>query len=116
MIADCPLLSRALPVIRFHHERWDGIGYPQGLAGENIPLGARIFAVCDTFDILTTDKPYRARLDFGMASAEIARGAGKQFDPDIVEAFLRISEQEWQVLGDQPLSLEPVAAGLPHAA
>jgi ribonuclease P protein subunit RPR2 len=95
LIAEHPLLSRALPVVRYHHERWDGDGYPQGLAGEAIPLGARIFSVCDTLDILTTTRPYRAQMTYPAAREEIARGSGTQFDPDVVAAFLRIPEEEW---------------------
>jgi HD-GYP domain-containing protein (c-di-GMP phosphodiesterase class II) len=116
LLADCPMLSRALPVVRFHHERWDGTGYPQGLSGEAIPLSARIFAVCDALDSLTTDRPYRARMDFASACAEIARAARTQFDPDVVEAFLRIPESEWQRLSDAPLSAESASDSLSHAA
>jgi diguanylate cyclase (GGDEF)-like protein len=116
LLADCPMLSRALPVVRFHHERWDGTGYPQGLSGEVIPLSARIFAVCDALDSLTTDRPYRARMDFAGACAEIARAAGAQFDPDVVEVFLRIPESEWQRLADVPLSAKSVSGSLSHAA
>lgn len=100
MLADHPLLSRAHPVVRHHHERWDGAGYPQGLAGEAIPLTARIFAVCDALEILTSERPYRSKMDYTQARAEIARGAGTQFDPDVAQAFLRIPAEEWLRLGD----------------
>jgi response regulator RpfG family c-di-GMP phosphodiesterase len=79
--------GEALTVVRSHHERWDGKGYPDGIAGEEIPLGARIFAVADTLDAMTSDRPYRAALDWSTAEAEIAALAGKQFDPVVVGAF-----------------------------
>jgi len=74
--------------IRHHHERWDGRGYPDGLAGLDIPLGARIIAVADAYDAMTSDRPYRKALPHEIALAELERGAGKQFDPAVVEAFL----------------------------
>ncbi|MDQ5821016.1 MAG: response regulator [Actinomycetota bacterium] len=79
--------GEALRVVRSHHERWDGKGYPDGIAGEEIPLCARIFAVADTLDAMTSDRPYRAALDWSMAEQEITELAGKQFDPDVVDAF-----------------------------
>jgi HD-GYP domain-containing protein (c-di-GMP phosphodiesterase class II) len=78
-------------VIRCHHERWDGKGYPGGLAGEEIPLGARIFAVADAFDAMTSDRPYRRALPFEQACQEIADGAGSQFDPAVVATFQAIA-------------------------
>jgi len=74
--------------IRHHHERWDGRGYPDGLAGTHIPLGARIIAVADAYDAMTSDRPYRAALSPDIALAELRRGAGRQFDPDVVEMFI----------------------------
>ncbi|HET8522353.1 MAG TPA: HD domain-containing phosphohydrolase [Thermomicrobiales bacterium] len=76
-------------IVRHHHERWDGRGYPDGLQGEEIPLGARIIAVADTFDAMTSDRPYRRALSADDALAEILRQSGKQFDPQIVRAFER---------------------------
>lgn len=90
-----PLLDdrTALDVVRYHHERWDGDGYPHGLAGEDIPLAARIVAVADTFDAMTTSRPYREARTADQAVAEIRREAGRQFDPGVVAhapaAFLR---------------------------
>jgi response regulator RpfG family c-di-GMP phosphodiesterase len=78
----------ALDVVISHHERWDGRGYPRGLAGEDIPLGARIFAIVDAFDAMTTDRPYRKAISVGSAIEEIARCSGEQFDPKMVEAFM----------------------------
>ena len=74
--------------IRHHHERWDGRGYPDGLAGTHIPLGARVITVADAYDAMTSDRPYRAALPPEIALAELRRGAGRQFDPDLVEAFI----------------------------
>jgi HD-GYP domain-containing protein (c-di-GMP phosphodiesterase class II) len=74
--------------IRHHHERWDGKGYPDGLAGEDIPLGARIIAVADSYDAMTSDRPYRKALPHEVALIELQRSAGAQFDPVIVTAFL----------------------------
>ena len=74
--------------IRHHHERWDGRGYPDGLAGTQIPLGARVITVADAYDAMTSDRPYRKALSSEIALAELRRGAGRQFDPDLVEAFI----------------------------
>jgi HD-GYP domain-containing protein (c-di-GMP phosphodiesterase class II) len=78
-------------VVAAHHERWDGNGYPRGLAGERIPLPARIFSVADAFDAMTSDRPYRQALSFFVALGEISSGAGKQFDPEIAEAFISLA-------------------------
>jgi len=83
-------------IVLAHHERWDGSGYPQGLAGRSIPLPARIFAVADTIDAITSDRPYRKRRGFQEAREEIARCAGTQFDPEVVAAFLRVPIEEWE--------------------
>jgi HD-GYP domain-containing protein (c-di-GMP phosphodiesterase class II) len=73
-----------------HHERWDGEGYPQGLAGGSIPLLARILTVVDAYDAMTNDRPYRQALSREQAAAELVREAGKQFDPEVVNIFLGI--------------------------
>jgi ribonuclease P protein subunit RPR2 len=82
------LQGGGLDVVRHHHERWDGAGYPDGLAGEQIPLSARIFAVADTLDAMTSDRPYRAALDWADAIEEIQAQSGRQFDPGVVQAFV----------------------------
>jgi putative nucleotidyltransferase with HDIG domain len=83
-------LRTALPYVLYHHERWDGHGYPTGRAGEQIPLEARVLAVADAFDAMTSDRPYRRALDHDAAVAEVARCAGTQFDPEIVRIFLEL--------------------------
>ena len=88
-------LEEAANLVLQHHERFDGTGYPQGLAGENILLGARVFAVVDTFDAMTSDRPYRKALSYQTARDEIARFSGRQFDPGIVQVFLNIPEWKW---------------------
>jgi putative nucleotidyltransferase with HDIG domain len=82
-------LQAILPIVRHHHERWDGTGYPDGLAGRAIPVGARIVAVCDAYRAMTENRPYREALGPDEARRELEQGAGTQFDPDCVAAFLR---------------------------
>ena len=77
-------------IVRSHHERWDGGGYPDGLAGEQIPLEARIISCCDTWNAMRTDRPYRNALAMDVALAELHSNAGKQFDPHVVETFVRM--------------------------
>jgi len=81
-----------LNMVRHHHERYNGIGYPDGLSGEQIPLGARILAVADAFDAMTSERPYREAMSAEEACAEIERGKGTHFNPEVVEAFLRIKK------------------------
>lgn len=90
LIENIPFLSGAVPVVYCHHERWDGSGYPRGLTGAEIPLGARIFAVVDAFDAMTVDRPYSKAIPFNAGRAEIKRCAGSHFDPVVVESFLRL--------------------------
>jgi HD-GYP domain-containing protein (c-di-GMP phosphodiesterase class II) len=88
MLGSVPFLQgEAIGVVRHHHERWDGTGYPDRLAGTSIPLGARIFAVADALDAITSDRPYRSARSWDAAFAAIAAEAGRQFDPDVVHAF-----------------------------
>jgi putative nucleotidyltransferase with HDIG domain len=106
MIAHIPFLSGAARVVLHHHESFDGRGYPSGLSGANIPLGARIFAIADTFDAMTSDRPYRRALPPTAATEEIARCSGAQFDPAIVAAFQKIPVPElMSVRGEFPSSL-----------
>jgi HD-GYP domain-containing protein (c-di-GMP phosphodiesterase class II) len=83
-------LREAIPYVLYHHERWDGHGYPSGKAGEEIPLGARVLAIADAFDAMTSDRPYRRALTRDQALAEIERCAGTQFDPRIAQVFLEL--------------------------
>ena len=86
------LLGRVGEVVRSCHERWDGKGYPDGLAGEGIPLAARIVFACDAFNAMTTDRPYRAALDVDVALEELSSNAGTQFDPKVVDALVEVVE------------------------
>ena len=83
-----PQLDLVLPAVLFHHERWDGAGYPNGLKGEEIPLIARIMGVADAFDAMTSERPYRRAMSVDDSLSELRAGAGKQFDPELVEVFI----------------------------
>ena len=100
ILRSIPFLEAPAEIVLSHQERWDGGGYPRGLAGESIPLGARIFAIADTLDAMTSDRPYRRRQPFAAAMAEVARCSGLQFDPRCVEAFLSIGEEALTALRD----------------
>ena len=91
-----PFLRQASEIVLSHQEHYDGTGYPRGLRGEQIPLGARIFAVADAFDAMTSDRPYRRALTLATAKEEISRNAGTQFDPKVVEVFLSLPDTLWQ--------------------
>ncbi len=95
LVSRVAFLAPAAEIVLTHQERFDGTGYPQGLVGEEIPLGARIFAVSDTLDAMTTDRPYRKALPFSVAHEEILNEAGKQFDPDVVRIFQSIPDPVW---------------------
>lgn len=86
-------LTVALDIARHHHEKWDGSGYPDGLAGEAIPLAARLMAVADVYDALRSTRPYKRAMDHAEATAVILQGQGRHFDPEIVDAFLALSQQ-----------------------
>ena len=92
LIERIPFLRGAVPIVWAHHEKWDGSGYPRGLKGEEIPLGARIFMAVDAFDAMTFDRPYSKAKPFDVAKAEIRRCAGTHFDPTVVESFFRVPE------------------------
>jgi HD-GYP domain-containing protein (c-di-GMP phosphodiesterase class II) len=93
MLKGIPFLQTALPVVLHHQEMFDGSGYPMGLRGTQIPLGARIFAVADTYDAMTSTRPYRAALSHEQALAEIIAHRGSQFDPQVVDAFLELFQK-----------------------
>lgn len=90
MLRDIEFMRPALPIIRHHHERWDGKGYPDRLKGEEIPVGARIVAVCDSFDAMTTDRPYRKSMSVKAACDELLAHAGTQFDPTCVALAVQV--------------------------
>ena len=119
LLEPVPSLGDALQIVHAHHERWDGRGYPRGLAGDEIPLGARILALCDSFNAMTQDRPYRAASSIADARREIYRGSGGQFWPLAVDAFLGFGVSELEdvrgpVAGEtdipQPSALRPAAS------
>lgn len=93
ILQNIPHMTTAAEIVRCHHEMFDGSGYPARLAGEEIPLPARAFSIVDAFDAMTTDRPYRAALGTDHAAAELARMAGTQFDPEVVEVFLPLIDR-----------------------
>jgi len=96
MCSRIDMLKTAARIVLHHHEAWQGNGYPHALSGDEIPLGARIFAVADTLDAMTSDRPYRCAMSFSEARAEIIRQSGKQFDPEIVKVFLSVPDTRWR--------------------
>lgn len=98
LVRKISLLEAAEPVVAQHHERFDGKGYPRGIAGHDISIQARIFAVVDTFDAITSDRPYRARLPFERAVTVVTEEQGKQFDPQVAAAFLEVPRDQWEVI------------------
>jgi HD-GYP domain-containing protein (c-di-GMP phosphodiesterase class II) len=101
MLQHIKFLEPALGIVLSHQERWDGGGYPRGLKGEEIPLGARIFAVVDTFDAMTSDRPYRPALSIEKAVEEVRTFAGTQFDPSVADAFLSIPIEKWNEIRER---------------
>jgi HD-GYP domain-containing protein (c-di-GMP phosphodiesterase class II) len=94
IISHIPQLAKAAPIVRWHHERMDGKGYPDGLTGDQIPLLSRVAAIADTYDAMTSDRPYRRGLDMQVAREEIKRCAGTQFDQELAQIFVAIPEDE----------------------
>ena len=92
MLSEIPFLKKSLDIPHYHHEKWDGTGYPHGLKGEKIPLSARIFSVIDTFDALTSDRTYRPAWKKDDALSFIQESAGKNFDPDVVKSFFTLGQ------------------------
>ena len=95
ILQNVPFLAEAADIVYAHHERYDGNGYPRGLQGEEIPLGARIVAIANTLDAITSDLPYRSPQSVEAARKEIRRCSGTQFDPNVVEAFMATPEHIW---------------------
>ncbi|HEX8599756.1 MAG TPA: HD domain-containing phosphohydrolase [Chloroflexia bacterium] len=102
-------LEPALDIPHAHHEKWDGTGYPRGLKGDEIPLAARIFAVADVYDALRSNRPYRSARPRQMVMVHIMEQAGKHFDPDVVEAFLRVERANPQQVVPQNIATEPAS-------
>jgi len=98
LVQGIPFLAEAADIILAHHERYDGSGYPRGLRGDEIPLGARIFAVADSFDAITSDRPYRRASTFAVGRETVGRESGRQFDAQIVSLFLDTPEETWHSL------------------
>ena len=98
ILRDVDFLGEGKLVVRHHHERWDGSGYPDGLTGDAIPLAARVFAVADALDALTTNRPYRPASSFAHARKVVVDGAGTQFDPDVVAAYQEIPDATFERL------------------
>jgi putative nucleotidyltransferase with HDIG domain len=98
MLRKIPFLSEASDIVYAHQERYDGTGYPRGLKGDEIPLGARIFSVADTLDAITSDRPYRAAQTVAAAREEVLRYSGTQFDPEVVRVFMQMPDTIWEDL------------------
>lgn len=98
MLKKIPFLGEAAEIVYAHQERWDGTGYPRGLKGNEIPLGARMFSVADTLDAITSDRPYRPKQTDAAARKEIEDWSGRQFDPEVVKTFVSMPENIWSDL------------------
>jgi len=113
LVKGIPFLADAAEIILAHHERHDGSGYPRGLRGKDIPMFARIFAVADSFDAMTSDRPYRSALPVQTARSVIDAGGGKLFDPEIVDVFFAVGEAAWQLISadSQTASIHKIICG-----
>jgi putative nucleotidyltransferase with HDIG domain len=108
ILASLDFLSETVPLVLFHHEQYGGGGYPSGISGTAIPLGARIIAVADAYDAMTSDRPYRTALTGEEARRELRRNAGRQFDPSVVEAFLGFLEGSEEIHRHAESAVAPV--------
>jgi HD-GYP domain-containing protein (c-di-GMP phosphodiesterase class II) len=109
LVKGIPFLANAAEIIFAHHERCDGSGYPRGLKTEEIPIGARIFAVADTFDAMTSDRPYRRALPFEASREVIERGAETQYDLEVATVFLSIPDETWKVIRKETAAIQAFA-------
>jgi HD-GYP domain-containing protein (c-di-GMP phosphodiesterase class II) len=105
LLAGVPGLEPVATIVRFHHERWDGQGYPEGLRGEQIPVASRIIAVCDAYHAMTSDRPYRSALGVDRALLELERGSGFQFDPFVAETFIETIQPKHTAREAEPSDL-----------
>ena len=103
ILRNIPFLEGASRIVAQHHEKWDGSGYPIGLRGEDIDIGARIFAVVDAFDAMISNRIYRRGRSYEDAVAELERCAGTQFDPEVVKAFKNVPREDWEILRERSL-------------
>lgn len=106
MVKEIPFLAPSLAIVRNHHERFDGLGYPDQLKGLSIPLEVRIFSLCDAYDAMTTARSYRKTWSFLQARQEIINHAGTQFDPQVVASFLTIAQKDWESYEVQSIQLK----------
>ena len=113
LVKDIPFLADATDVVLMHHERFDGSGYPKGLKGEQIPLSARIFAIADTLDAITSERPYQRASSFKSAREIVRRLSGTAFDPQLVNVFLNIREDVWPALAKNQREVAGSPRGLP---
>jgi len=113
LVKGIPFLADAAEVILAHHERYNGSGYPRGLRDDSIPMCARVFAVADSFDAMTSDRPYRSALPLQTARTEIEAGRGELFDPEIVDAFFAVGEDAWKLMraSAQTASIHTIVRG-----
>ncbi len=109
LVKGIPFLADAAEIIFAHHERCDGSGYPRALKAQEIPVGARIFAVADTFDAMTSDRPYRRALPFHASREVIERGAGKQYDSQVARVFLSIPDETWETIRRETAAIQAFA-------
>jgi HD-GYP domain-containing protein (c-di-GMP phosphodiesterase class II) len=107
LIVDVPDSDQVRRVVRHHRERWDGTGYPDGLAGEDIPYLSRVLAVADSFAAITLDRPHKAARSFESAYEEIVHSAGTQLDPEMVEAFVSVMKADSADLFSEPVPSAP---------
>lgn len=107
ILRNIPFLTGAVNVVSQHHEKWNGSGYPRGLKNSEIDLNARIFAVVDAFDAIVSDRVYRMGKTYEEACGEITKSIGIQFDPQIVQAFLRVPKEDWDMLHNRSLKRQP---------
>ncbi len=116
-LSQIKFLWRALPIVLYHHEHWDGSGYPEGRAGERIPIEARIFAVCDAFDAITSERAYKKAMSYAEAANYFQRERGRIYDPMVVDTFLALGEAHWgqlrEAVGHSPSLNELFPGGFP---